>query len=234
MSAGVFVFASCLAMGPAASIGGEKEPEGRILFDYRTRGPGAPALSDLEQDRIVKAVTKAVVWDGLDEKVWINSAVSGSFSKPKARETAYMLQPGGPRAMEPQSMMETVVAVFSGQRLVAAVQTPGWNFIRHVEDVDHDGVDELLLDGSYLTFGVLMTSARLVRLKGRDLGEVHEFGGVYENGCGNESSMEVRAGVLRYAGTGFRVDVYAAPCVKDGGDPKADQYKYRPGDKITW
>ena len=244
------VLAACVAVAIAlvpsaqgADVGArsaEKEPEGKILFDYRSARTSSPALSEVEQDRIVKAVTKAVEWEKTDEKVWINSAFSGSFSKRGARETAYMLQPGGPRAMEPHSMMDTVMAVFSGQRLVAAAQAAGWNFIKHVEDVDHDGVDELLLDGSFMTFGALMTSARLVRLKGDELSVVHDFDGVYEGACGREQDAGVRAGVLRYDTPGkdgkptFRVDVYAAPCSKDGTAPRLDQYKYLPGEKITW
>ena len=182
---------------------------------------------------------KAVVWEGLRQEVSINSAVSGAFSKRGARETAYMLQPGGPQPMDPQSMMDTLVAIFARDRVVAVVQATGSNFIVNVQDVDGDGVDELLLDGSLLTFGVLMTSARLLHLSGRELKTMHDFGGVYEGGCGNGHSMGNRAGVLRDAPPGkdgkpaFRVDVYGAPCRPDGTNPHLEDYKPLPGHKIT-
>ena len=204
-----------------------------MLFDYRTRRPQAPALSEAERLRIVQVVLKAVVWEGLRQEVSINSAVTGAFSKRGARETVYMLQQ---RATEP---MDTVIAVLSGDRVVAAIPAPGSNAIVNARDVDGDGVDELLLDGSVQTFGVVITSARLVRLNGRALKTVHDFGGVYEGGCGNGQSMGIRAGVLVQSSPGkdgkpgFRVDLYGAPCRTDGQEPALQDYKPLPGDKIA-
>src|SRR5262245_19125119 len=55
--------------GPAAQSAA-KEPEGTILFDYRSgSSPGGSRESgeptDAERRRIVDAVAKAVVWEGL-------------------------------------------------------------------------------------------------------------------------------------------------------------------------
>lgn len=218
---------------------------GKLLFDYREPHHGQPSLSDAERARIVAAVKKKVEWEDADgesdadDEIWINSVVPGAFTRPGARETAYMLQPGGPRAMEPHSTMDTVLAVFSGKKLVAAAQAAGWNFILTAADVDGDGVDELLVDGSFMTFGVLMTSARLVRLKDDDLETVHDFGGVYEGGCAGPTNG-VLAAVLRYDPPAkgdtpaFRADVWGAPCGPEGADPKRDAFRHKPGEQIAW
>jgi hypothetical protein len=176
---------------------------------------------------------KAVVWEGLRQEIAINSAVSGAFSKRGARETAYLLQQ---RATEP---MDTLIAILSGDRVVAAVPAPGSNAIVNAPDVDGDGVDELLLDGSVQTFGVLVTTARLVRLSGKELKTVHDFGGVYEGGCVNGQSFGIRAGVLHAAPPGrdgkraFRIDVFGASCRPDGRQPAVEEFKPLPGEKIT-
>ena len=115
----------------AGTLPAGKEPEGKILFDYRRPHHGTAELSESEERRIVEAVVKAGFWEELDEKVWVNSAFSGSFSKRGARETAYLLQPGGPRAMEAHSTASTALAVFSGKRLVVVAGAEGTNFIVH-------------------------------------------------------------------------------------------------------
>ncbi len=93
-----------------------------------------------------------------------------------------------------------------------------------------DGVDELLLEGSFYNMGTLASSVRLVELKDKRLRVVKEFEGVYENPCDGDAGAHVTAGVTSYRPSGasaaqsLRVSLYRAPCPaneKEQPDPQS-------------
>jgi hypothetical protein len=192
-------------------------------------------------------VARAVDWElEPGARVTVTSAASGSFTEAGAKQTAYLLWLGGSRSMGPWETFDVILAVFSGERLVGTGSPGPYNLILKAEDFDADGIHELLLEGSE-TRARLMTSAALVRWRpGHEPGEewevVHAFGGVrdHECGIGVGPSLQSQMGVLRYVPRAeggmplFHVDVYRAPCPPGDADPKVEEYRYAPGEAITF
>ncbi len=89
-----------------------------VLIDFRSElAFNAPSLAPARKRAILKAVYGTD--DGADD-IELNSIVDGSFTQPSVKETAYLLQIGGARAVEPSSLDETKLAIFQGDNLVVA------------------------------------------------------------------------------------------------------------------
>jgi hypothetical protein len=209
-----------------------EEPDDDLLIDFRrSLNLDPPKLSASERLQALRAVygAKASV-----ENVTINGMRTGSFTRPNAKETLYVMQEGGPVAADPTSLERVTLAVLSQGRLVAKVQTDAGNFILRLSDIDLNGVNEALLSRSFFNMGTLTLSASLVDFTDGKLTKLKDFGRVYENSCegGAENgaivAAELRAraenGMWKFAIKGFRGDCSATK------DPRA--FREAPEEKL--
>ncbi|HEY0100539.1 MAG TPA: hypothetical protein VGB76_16455, partial [Pyrinomonadaceae bacterium] len=152
-----------------------------VLIDYRKGQPDhrTPPLDAQLRRRIVQSAYGA---KAAPDDYSINSNSSGSFTAQGARETVYLVQRGGAVAADPNGAQDLALVVFdASEQLVAKFKTSDFNFIAATSDTDGDGVNELLLEGSFYNMGTLGSSARLVELKSKQLRLIETFEGIYEN-----------------------------------------------------
>lgn len=205
-----------------------------VLIDYRNerQDDKPPTLEEGLRRRIVQTAYGA---KAAPRDYSINSSASGAFTQQGARETVYLIQRGGPVAADPNGAQDLALVVFDADnQLVAKFKTADFNFIVATNDTDGDGVDELLLEGSFFNMGTLGSSARLVELKSKQLREIKTFEGVYENPCEGDPGSHIAAAAINYAVGGgnqpptFKVSFYRAPCPTRGGEPSFDSFKPAP------
>lgn len=227
--------------GGASNIAPQDEitggPEDNVLIDYRSElNLDEPKLKPQERQRILKAVYGADFQSG---NPVINSARQGSFTGRDVKQTVYLIQKGGPVALDPESLKGTTLAVFSGNRLVARADATEFNFILRLSDLNQDGVNELLLQGSSYNMGTLVSWARLVELKDGRLGVVKDFGPLEQEACGGaDDSGKIVAGVVRHAPVAqgkwpeFSVKYYRAPCPSETEKRNPKSFREAPEAKI--
>lgn len=195
------------------------ELENDVLIDYRSElSYEAPKLRRPAQARIAQAV-----FNKENDSAVINSARAGSFTRAGAKEVVYLIQEGGPRALDPQSLNKTVLAVFSGARLVARVDASDFNFIIRLSDLNNDGINELLVEGSFYNMGTLISWGRLIQLKDNRLEVIKEFDKLFKSTCdGDAKPAEMIATAISFSSQGrgnwpaFSKKLYRAPCPKTG------------------
>ena len=204
----------------------------RILIDYRREQSetNAAHLSQPRQQEILRAVYGA---KAAESNLIINSAAQGAFTKAGAKETVYLIQSGGPAAIDPNSLKKVTLAVFGeDNRLVAKINTSDHNFIVGYPDANGDGINELLLEGSFYNMGISLAWVELVELTGGQLRVVKDFGKISENPCDGDDEKDAIAGVVSYAPAAgpawpdFKVDFYKAHCPPE--NQKLDPQKFRP------
>lgn len=205
-----------------------------VLIDYRIeradRKP--PPLEAAPRRRIVQAAYGA---KAAPDDYTINSRASGSFTRPGARETVYLIQRGRPVAADPNGAQDLALAVFDEtNRLIAKFSYADFNFIVATSDTDGDGVNELLLEGGFFNMGTLGSSARLVELKSKELRSIKTFESVYENPCDGDPDSHITAAAITYGAGGdgqppaFKAAFYRAPCPARGGEPSFDSFRPAP------
>lgn len=212
-------------------------PEDDVLIDYRSElNLDEPKLQPQEQQRILKAVYGT---DFQSRNPVINSARQGSFTAPKVKETVYLTQKGGPVALDPESLKGTTLAVFNGNRLVTRLDATEFNFILRLSDLNQDGVNELLLQGSSYNMGTLVSWARLVELKDGRLQVVKDFGRLEQETCGSgDGSGEIVAGIVRHTLPAqgkwpeFSIKYYRAPCPSESEKRNPKSFREAPDAKI--
>ena len=218
----------------------------QVLYDFRkesvdsSRSSLAPALerriisavfdSYLKRPEDCKTVEEAA---GTDDYLaaarkagqFVPSVVArseGSFTAAGERETAYIISVGECNASHADNFGTKRLVVFSGQKLVADVDTDFKSSILRTYDLDHDGVDELLLGGGDMSQGIVVEVASLVELRAGRLRVIKDFGKTREDSCNAElSDSQLRASVISYAAARgkmpeFHVDNYGAGCSPNG------------------
>jgi hypothetical protein len=210
------------------------ERGGGVLIDYRKQNSGhkAPTPNARLRRRIIQAVYGA---SAAPNDYSFNSYSKGSFTAQGARETVYLIQRGWPVAADPNGAQDlALVVVGASDQIVAKFKTSDFNFIIAKSDTDGDGVNELLLEGSFFNMGTLGSSARLVELKSKQLRLIETFEGVYENSCDADRASQITAAAISYAPVGdgkpptFQVAFYRAPCPARGGEPPFDSFQPAP------
>lgn len=197
-----------------------KEQKG-ILVDYRKEiNLTAPRLTEQTTKKIVQAVF-GQNYTGND--VAINSIATGAFSAAGENETVYLLQRGGARAADPNSMDAVVLAVFKADKLQGRFNVKDANFIIDKTDLNSDGVNELLLQGSFYNMGELVAWATLIEIKDGKWHAIKEFKDLEDNSCdGGMQNAEIKAGVVFYGNKQsdgfpvFDVKYYRAKCSSKG------------------
>jgi hypothetical protein len=222
--------AAPVANQAASQITSPTNAQGTVtLLDNRKEQVDEPPRVDAEtQRRILQAVYGPRAETG---DYSINSRASGSFTREGQKETVYLLQPGGPVAADPNGAQDLTLAIFDeANQLAAKIKSRDFNFIIGTSDMNGDGVNELLLEGSFFNMGTLGSSARLVELKDKRLKIIKDFDSVYENPCEGDATERVKAVLITYRPSGkgsppeFNVARYSAPCPSNGQPLNAQSF----------
>ena len=127
----------------------------------------------------------------------ILDVVTGSFTAAGQTQTAYLISVSECNASHADNFGTNRLAIFSGQQLVADVDTDFMSFIVRKIDLDGNGIDELLMNSSYMGQGNLTEMATLASFENGRRHVLNDFGSVVEDGCASEApGSDSRAAVL--------------------------------------
>ena len=187
----------------------------RLLFDFRNPPPSrtAPAAPAENQHRLLSAVfprylakTSDCVSDSLSTDAaelkaareagqivpQLGAAVEGSFTAAGARQTAYLIQVGECGAWTRSYWGTYRLAVFEGERLVAAVEARG-EAIAAAMDVNGDGIEEILISGCGFGTGTVTCTAAFVSMAKGSMRVIRTFPEVYNDPCGYSPELRISA-----------------------------------------
>ena len=108
---------------------------------------------------------------------------TGSFTAPGQTQTLYLIDVSECNASHADNFGTKRVAIFSGQQLVADVDTDFAISVVKKTDLNSDGVDELLMITSYMGQGTLTEMATLVSFQNGRRRVIQDFGTVVEDSC---------------------------------------------------
>ena len=216
----------------------------QALYDFRMqRQDSPPTLAPADERRILSAVFKSYL-ESADDCKGIETPVSddylasarkagqivpgvvsmatGSFTAAGEQQTAYIIAVDECNASHADNYGTKRLAVFSGQKLIADVDTDFKREILRTSDLNGDGVNELLLSGGDMNQGIAVGVAALVELHEGKLRVIKDFSKTEENSCESGlSDSNAMASVIFYtpAAKGkmpdFHVDNYRAKCLPD-------------------
>jgi hypothetical protein len=149
----------------------------------------------------------------------VSESVTGSFTAPGQKETAYVIFTNECGASHADNYGSKRVAIFSGQQLVADVDADFKSQIIRKTDLNSDGVDELLLTSGDMAQGTLIEMAALVEFKNNRMHVIEDFGTVVEDSCASGfPGSSSKASVLSISDLEpgkmpkLRIDNYVASC----------------------
>jgi hypothetical protein len=226
--------------------GGGSSNQGRqqVLYDFRKQmGGGSPKLAPATERSVLSAVFSSYLKSANDCKEvetpvnddylaaarkagqivpGVVSMATGSFTAAGQKETAYIISVDECNASHADNYGTKRLVVFSGQKLVADVDTDFKREILRTFDLNGDGVNELLLSGGDMNQGITVGVAALVELHDGKLRVIKDFEKTEENSCESGfSDSNAMASVISYnpAAKGkmpdFHVDNYRAKCLPD-------------------
>lgn len=149
----------------------------------------------------------------------IGNVVTGSFTAPGQTETAYVIWVSECGATHADNYGSKRVAIFSGQKLVADVDSDFNGAIVRKTDLNSDGVDELLMSAGDMAQGTVMEVAELVEFRNGRRRVIEDFGTVVEDSCGSGfPGASSKASVLSMSDfepgkmPKLRIDNYVSSC----------------------
>jgi hypothetical protein len=198
-----------LLLTSAALLGQQQPPamqKGKqVLFDFRQERTGkAPRITAATQRMVLSKVFRRYLADsnkcsqdlptagddylGAARKAGqiaplVSDAVTGSFTAPGQTQTAYVIYVNECGATHADNFGSKRVAIFSGQQLVADVDSDFKSQILRKTDLNSDGVDELLMTSGDMAQGTLMEIAALVEFRNSRMRVIEDFGTVVEDSC---------------------------------------------------
>src|SRR5687767_5342789 len=113
----------------------------------------------------------------------VSESVTGSFTAPGQTQTAYVIYVYECGASHADNYGSKRVAIFSGQQLVADIDSDFKGGILRKTDLNSDGVDELLMTAGDMGQGTLIEIAVLLDFKDGRMNVIEDFGTVVENSC---------------------------------------------------
>lgn len=177
----------------------------QVLIDFRQDREGKPAKVAPATERMVLSKmfrryltdeNKCNTGFGLNESDHLAAArkagqivpsiadvVTGSFTAPGQTQTAYVIFVRECNASHADNFGSKRVAIFSGQQLVADVDSDFMGDFARKTDLNSDGVDELLMTGGDMNQGTLVELATLVEFRDGRRRVIEDFGTVVENSC---------------------------------------------------
>ena len=149
----------------------------------------------------------------------IGDVVTGSFTAPGQTETLYVIWTNECGATHADNYGSKRVAIFSGQKLVADVDSDFNGAIVRKSDLNSDGVDELLMSAGDMAQGTLIEVAELVEFRNGKRRVIEDFGTVVEDTCASGfQGSSSKASVLSMSNIEpgkmpkLRIDNYVASC----------------------
>jgi len=149
----------------------------------------------------------------------IGDVVPGSFTAPGQSETAYVIWVYECGATHADNYGSKRVAIFSGQKLVADIDSDFNGNILRKTDLDMDGVNELLMSAGDMGQGTVIEAAELVEFRNGRRRVIEDFGTVVEDSCGSGfPGASSKASVLSFSNVELgkmpkvRIDNYVSPC----------------------
>ncbi|MGB7922127.1 MAG: hypothetical protein WCF57_02660 [Pyrinomonadaceae bacterium] len=234
---------SSLAAWQTRGRRGKSRDGKQALYDFRrqTRG-NFPRLAPAAERRILSAVFNSYLKEANecrnvenlpDSNDYLAAArkagqfvpdvvamATGSFTVAGERQTAYIISVNECNASHADNNGTKRLAVFSGQKLVADVDTDFKREILRTTDLNNDGVNELLLGGGDMNQGIEVGVAALVDLQDGKLRMIKDFGKTEENSCASGlSDSNAMASVIFYIPStsgkmpDFHVDNFRAKCL---------------------
>lgn len=213
----------CLILAIASSVFAQRTPAQKtrdVLVDYRKDRPAnAVKISAATQRSVLTKLFRRYLTDqdkcksdfpGSNATDYlaaarkagmivpsITDAVTGSFTAAGQTQTAYVISVSECNASHADNFGTTRVAIFSGQQLVADVDNDFMGIIIRKLDIDGNGIDELLVNSSYMGQGTLTEMAVLVSFENGRRRVLNDFGTVVEDSCASESpGSDSKAAVL--------------------------------------
>jgi hypothetical protein len=149
----------------------------------------------------------------------IGDLETGSFTAPGQRETAYVIWVNECGASHADNYGSKRVAIFSGQQLVADVDSDFKGIMIRKTDLNSDGVDELLMSAGDMGQGTRIEIAALVEFRNGRRRVIEDFGTVVEDSCASGfPGSSSKASVLSMSDfepgkmPKLRIDNYVSSC----------------------
>ena len=149
----------------------------------------------------------------------IAESATGSFTAPGQVQIAYVIFTGECGATHADNFGSKRVAIFSGQQLIADVDSDFKSNIVRKTDLNSDGVDELLMTTGDMAQGTLIEIAALVEFTNARMRVIEDFGTVVEDSCASGfPSSSSKASLLSMSDFApgkmpkLRIDNYVASC----------------------
>src|SRR5882762_3011545 len=146
---------------------------------------------------------------------------TGSFTAPRQAQTVYVISVSECNASHADNFGTKRVAIFSGQQLIADVDSDFKSSIMRKTDLNGDGIDELLMTSGDMNQGTLIEMAALLDFPNGRLRVIEDFGTVTEDTCASGTpGSSTRASVLAISSAlpgrmpRVRIDNYGASCRK--------------------
>jgi hypothetical protein len=144
---------------------------------------------------------------------------TGSFTAAGRTETAYVISVSECNASHADNFGTKRVAIFSGQQLIADVDSDfNINIVRKT-DLNDDGIDELFMTGGDINQGTIVEMATLFDFQNGRVRIIQDFGTVMEDSCASGMpGSSSKASVLSISEVvpgnmpRLRIDNYVATC----------------------
>jgi hypothetical protein len=178
----------------------------QVLFDFRTDHDTAPSkISPATERMVLSKVFRKYLTDsnrcnsqfdatnGPDPLAAARTSgqivpsiidiETGSFTAAGQNQTAYVISVSECNASHADNFGTKRVAIFSGQQLVADVDTDFASTILKKTDLNSDGIDELLMTTGDMAQGTLTEMGTFVSFQNGRRRVIHDFGTVVEDSC---------------------------------------------------
>jgi hypothetical protein len=151
----------------------------------------------------------------------IAEMATGSFTGRGQTETAYVIFVNECTASHADNFGTKRVAIFQGAKLVADIDVDFRGSIMLKTDLDHDGMDELLMTTGDMAQGTFVEMASLLSFENGRVRVIQDFGTVVNDSCASmEPGSGSKAAVLSipngapFSMPKIKVDYYGTSCTK--------------------
>jgi hypothetical protein len=228
----LLALAGCKREPYSQSNSGFSSLDKTLLYDFRNQPRPPSQIDDPTARQVLSAMFPVYASGGRrcrpgEKAPKILDEAQGSFTAAGVKQTVYLIDAGECGNKTDSSTRR--LAVFTGGKIAANVETPIGTAILGAYDLNRDGKNELLLerDGGGRGSAERIRIAKLVEFDKDRLAPVEEFGEVYADACSSSlSTKSLTARTVYYlpppAGqkARFSVEVYRSPCPAKGRKPE--------------